>query len=109
MQCEPIQERYSAEVRLELIAAGQVFDLAKSGPGYAYLRNPAEIPAGHAVFVMTIDGRRHKWDVRLTRDVVPIGEKIEFQVISGPESDKPIEFEAPNVKQLLLFPDCKPA
>lgn len=99
-------------MRLELLADGRVFDLAKSGPGYAYLRSPAEIPAGNAVFVMTVDGRKHRWAIRLKYPVVPWEneERIEFSVISGPDADadKPFEPCGPETKQYLLFQLPKP-
>jgi hypothetical protein len=74
---------------LRLNAGNRSFPLVRSGPGYAFLRDPSPISIGDAELVMAIDGHQHRWRIRLTRETTPIDGKVEFQILSGPVSDSP--------------------
>ena len=90
-------------MRLELNVGEQVFRLAKSGPGYAVLGEPASIPAGEALLVARVDGRLHKRLVVVTnatnRDV-PFDDRVEYRFMEDPGMHSP---ELPQMKQLGLF------
>lgn len=74
---QPIQQKgYSAEVRLELRANGQVFDLAGIGPNKFVPRVPIELPMCDAEVVMFIDGTGYLWPVRLPNGAVPFDRTV---------------------------------
>ncbi|HEY4259905.1 MAG TPA: hypothetical protein VGM98_07090 [Schlesneria sp.] len=74
---QPIpQKGYSAEVRLELRAEGQVFDLAGIGPNKVTPRAPLELPVCIADVVMYIDGTGYLWPVRLPNGAVPFDKSV---------------------------------
>ncbi|MCC7337122.1 MAG: hypothetical protein IT422_18680 [Pirellulaceae bacterium] len=48
---------YSAEVRITLRVGERVFDVAQVHNTACYLRNPADVPAGPAELMISVDGR----------------------------------------------------
>jgi hypothetical protein len=70
------QRGYSAEVRLELRANGNVFDLASIGPNRFVPRHPLELPSCDAEILMFIDGTGFLWPVRLPNGAVPFEKSI---------------------------------
>ena len=72
----PIDHKhFSAEVRLELRASGQVYDLASIGPNQFVPRYPLDLPSCDAEVVMFVDGSGFLWPVRLPNGAVPF-EKV---------------------------------
>jgi hypothetical protein len=57
--------RYSAVVKLTLLAGGQVYPLAQVGPEKVILKTAARIPPGPATVVVVVDGNEHRTDVML--------------------------------------------
>ncbi len=100
---ECLQSAFSADVGLELNVGERVFRLGKSGPGYAYLREPAKIPAGNAIMIVTVDGNKYVLHVTLKHDHsdVPFDDRIEYRIL--PES-LPCSQRAAD-RQLSLFKD----
>lgn len=79
----PAFEAYSAEVRLELQAGGKVFALASVGPDEIVAQNDFDIERSldccNAKIVMSVDGKRFSWDVRLPNGVNPLHPVIEME------------------------------
>jgi hypothetical protein len=82
-----LRDNYSADVRMELAVGGRSYPVSRSGPGYAFLREPVSLPAGHAVLAMTIDGSKYVWIVDLKYETAPIDGLVEFDIKSGPEPE----------------------
>lgn len=73
----PSYIQFSADVRLELRAGGQIVDLASIGPDAVVARLPAELERGPAEIVMTVDGDPVTWQVMLPNGAVPYDKTIE--------------------------------
>ena len=69
---------------MEIDVGGHCYPVSRSGPGYAFLREPASLPAGNAVLAMTIDGAKYLWNVDLKYETAPIDGRVEFEIKSGP-------------------------
>jgi hypothetical protein len=80
-----LKDNYSADVRMDLAIGGRSYPVSRSGPGYAFLRQPVSLPAGDAVLAMTIDGSKYLWIVALKYETAPIDGLVEFDIKSGPE------------------------
>lgn len=76
-------ERVSAEVRLELRACGQVYDLASIGPNQLIPRHPLDLPSCDAEVVMFVDRSGFLWPVRLPNGAVP----FEKAILTSPRGD----------------------
>lgn len=77
MEVQPTDQRhFSAEVRLELRASGEVFDLAGIGPAEFVPRHPLDLPACNAEIVMFVDGTGFLWPVRLPQGAVPFEKTV---------------------------------
>lgn len=72
----PTCECVSAELRLELRASGQVYDLASIGPNQFIPRQPLDLPSCDAEVVMFVDGSGFLWPVRLPNGAVPFEKTI---------------------------------
>lgn len=74
---------YSAVVRMELIANGRSYPVAKAGPTQLTLVEPADIPTGPARFVTTVDGCPIAWMVNLTNGAVPFDRAVAITIVSA--------------------------
>jgi hypothetical protein len=101
---ERLQSAFSADVDLELNVGGHTFSVGKTGPGYAYLREPAQIPAGNAIMVVTVDGIKHVLNISVKHnhsEEVPFDNRIDYRILSeSAPSSQEAEF-----RQLFLFDD----
>lgn len=79
---------FSAEVRLELHANGQTFDLWSIGPSEIILFEGQDICAGDAEIAVFVDGSEFRWPIRLPNGAVPFSTDV-FIVPRGPM--KPVE------------------
>ncbi len=71
-----IPPSHSADVRIELVIGGESFPVAATGPDYVVLSDPTDLRPCDGEVIMTIDGRRHHWPVRLY-----IGAEIDDPVV----------------------------
>jgi len=69
-------QRFSSDVRLSLVAAGQIFALSQIWPGHITLRQPAHLPVCDGEVVMDVDGREQRWQVRLVDGVQPFDDEV---------------------------------
>ncbi|RPI86305.1 MAG: hypothetical protein EHM42_06100 [Planctomycetaceae bacterium] len=83
-----LQENFSAEVRLELKIHGQILPLAKTGPGYGFLKQKIDLEAGAGVLSMVIDGRIYEWDVFVKPGTTPMDGKVHFHVARSNKVDQ---------------------
>jgi hypothetical protein len=67
-----IRSDYSADVRLQPEAQGQVWPLAKIGRDRIVPSEAIELPPCDAVVVMTVDGSERRWSVRLVDGASPL-------------------------------------
>ncbi|MFO1020964.1 MAG: hypothetical protein U0903_09740 [Planctomycetales bacterium] len=72
-----IPANYSADVQLTLVMENQTYSLSKIGENEVVLRQPISLPQGDAEVVMKIDGREHRWGVRLVNGAFPFDAKVE--------------------------------
>lgn len=65
--------QFSARTRICLVSGGRCYPVAKMGPYRLVLREgvEADLDAGEAEVVMTVDEREHRWPVMLTDGAVP--------------------------------------
>jgi hypothetical protein len=63
--------RYSAVVKLTLLAGGQVYPLAQVGPEFVILKTAAIIPPGPATVVTVVDGDERRSDVMVLESSEP--------------------------------------
>lgn len=70
-------KHFSSDVRLELRVEGQTIDLAGVGPNDIVPRHPLELAPCDGEVVMTIDGERLMWRVRLDNGAVPFDKIID--------------------------------
>jgi hypothetical protein len=68
---------YSAEVQIYLIVDGRRLPVAQVGKDFLILREPADIPSGHAVLNITIDGNEQLHDIILATSN-PATAELEF-------------------------------
>jgi hypothetical protein len=97
-----LRTAFSAEVDLELTVGDQSFRVGKSGPGYAYLQEPANIPAGTAILVMTVDGAKYVLPIFIKpkrSGKVPFDHRVDFRILPNDSSD----MERVAGQQLSLF------
>lgn len=81
-----LQERYSANVSLDLLVDGRKIPLAKVGPEKGVLQERHEIPAGQeAVLLMMVDGREHRWEIVLENGIAGFDEEFAFRVKRYPQ------------------------
>ncbi|MCC7424899.1 MAG: hypothetical protein IT428_31900 [Planctomycetaceae bacterium] len=62
---------HSASVTLTLVAKNGTFPLSHVGSNRIVLSEPKYIEAGNAEVLMSVDGRKYRWNVVLRRDVFP--------------------------------------
>lgn len=72
---------FSADVQLELRAAGRSCELAAIGPHEITLREPIDLPPCDAEIVMTVDGEPTHWKVRLVNGAVPFDRVVATESI----------------------------
>jgi len=98
-----LQTPFSADVRLELDIGERIFRLGKCGPGYAYLLEPAQIPAGRAIMNVTVDGNKYVLQIVVKHNhaEVPFDNRIEFRILSEDASEN----ELAACRQLSRFDD----
>lgn len=73
---------YSSDVALTMIIDGQAVGLAKIGPKSVTPTTPIDADPCEASVVMKVDGRTHRWTVRLTHGAVPFESDIATQILS---------------------------
>jgi len=71
-----VRSDYSADVRLDLEAQGQIWPLAKIGRDRIVSAEKIELPPCDAVVVMIVDGYERRWKVRLVDGATPIDHDI---------------------------------
>ena len=62
---------YSADVRMELIVAGESFPVAQTGGGQIIFAEPIAIPGTTGEVVMYVDGNERRWNVTLLPTTSP--------------------------------------
>jgi hypothetical protein len=78
----PAIQSHSADVRLSLLVGDRALDVAKASPTQITLRSPVDLDPCDAELVMSVDGREHRWLIRLPRGaarfnvVVPIEDLV---------------------------------
>ena len=84
----PAVASHSVDVRLRLLVGDRTLDVAKAGPSEITLRSPVDLAPCDAELLMSVDGREHRWSIRLPRGaehcnlVVPIENLIAQQAAS---------------------------
>ena len=78
-----VQNHFSADVRIELRAEGQIVDVASIGPNEIILRDFQDIGICDAEIAMFIDGIEFLWPVRLPEGAVPFASDV-YMVPRGP-------------------------
>lgn len=78
---------HSADVRLRLILSDRCVLVQRFGPGYIVPRFGVEAPAGEGDMEMSIDGRIHRWRVRIAEETVPWDDAIYLSEPSLSTSD----------------------
>ena len=72
----PIENRYSAEVRLTLALGEQSIPLAQISPDWIVLRDPIELEPCCGEVVATVDGKERRWPVELTEGAQQTDTKV---------------------------------
>jgi hypothetical protein len=104
---ERLQSPFSADVDLELNVGERKFRLGKCGNGYAYLREPAQIPAGKAIMIVTVDGSKYVLHVivKHNHSDVPFDNRVEYRILGDVSRDCPSFIG----RQLSLFDEPRPS
>lgn len=70
---------YSADVALSLETGGLRHELSHAGSDYVRLRSPAQLPAGPAELIVSVDGRETRRIVNLVCAISPPERKVRYE------------------------------
>lgn len=73
-------QHHSADVRLELMCNGVSHDLAAVCDKFVTMRTPVDLPVMNAEVVVTVDGDRFTWPIRMPKGAVKSRGDIEIQI-----------------------------
>jgi len=73
---------FSADVTLTLLMNDKSYPLSKIGRDEIFFRSPVHIPPGLAEILMTVDGREHRWPVKLVHGAYPFDEAVQVRSVN---------------------------
>jgi len=83
IQLDDFQSPFSANVDLQLVVGEKVHRVGKSGPGYAFLCDPVEVPLGSALLIVTVDDMQYALQITVVHSNppgVPFDNRIEYRI-----------------------------